>query len=183
VVIAAPPGRERALAELAPQARVVTGGDTRAESVASALEAVDTDLVAIHDAARPLATAELFDHVVAKLASHPGADGVIAATPITDTVKRARAPRPETGEMEAGGPTIARTESRDQLWAAQTPQAFRVQALREALGAEPRASAATDEAMLVEEAGGVVLIAPAPARNLKVTTADDLRVAAALLSR
>jgi 2-C-methyl-D-erythritol 4-phosphate cytidylyltransferase len=183
VVLAAPPGHERALAELAPEARVVTGGATRAESVAAALEYVDTDLVAIHDAARPLAAAELFDEVVAKLASRPDADGVIAAAPITDTVKRTREPRPEKGEIEGGGPTIADTESRDHLWAAQTPQAFRVPKLREALAADPqRVAAATDEAMLVEEVGGKVLIAPAPARNLKVTTVDDLRIAAALLA-
>jgi 2-C-methyl-D-erythritol 4-phosphate cytidylyltransferase len=143
---------------------------------------VDADVVAIHDAARPLVTPELFDEVVAKLASRPDADGVIAATPVTDTVKRAREPRPAKGEFERGGPTVARTESRDHLWAAQTPQAFRVRALRAALAADPqRVRAATDEAMLVEKAGGKVLIAPAPARNLKVTVPDDARIAEALL--
>jgi 2-C-methyl-D-erythritol 4-phosphate cytidylyltransferase len=183
VVIAAPPDHEERLADLASDARVVTGGETRAESVASALEAVDAEAVVICDAARPLVTAELIDEVVGKLASRPDADGVIAASAITDTVKRAREPRPEKGEIERGGPTIAKTESRDHLWAAQTPQAFRSGALRDALDADPqRVKSATDEAMLVEKAGGKVLIAPAPARNLKVTTVDDLRIAAALLT-
>ena len=109
---------------------------------------------------------------------------MIAAAPITDTVKRAREPRPATGEFERGRPTIAKTESRDHLWAAQTPQVFRAEALREALDADPqRLAAATDEAMLVEQAGGKVLIHPAPAANLKVTTPLDLRVAELLLGR
>ncbi len=69
------------------------------------------------------------------------------------------------------------------LWAAQTPQVFRVEALREALAADPeRSAAATDEAMLVEAAGGRVLIHPSPAENLKVTTPLDLKLAELLLA-
>ena len=106
---------------------------------------------------------------------------MIAAAPITDTVKRAPRAAPA-----AGRPRTARrrqTESRDHLWAAQTPQAFRAQALREALAADPqRSAAATDDAMLVEKAGGKVLIHPAPPENLKVTTPLDLRVAELLLA-
>jgi 2-C-methyl-D-erythritol 4-phosphate cytidylyltransferase len=183
VVIAAPPGHEKALAELAPGTNVVAGGATRSQSVANALEAVDAELVAIHDAARPLITAELIDEVVTKLAGRPDADGVIAAAPLTDTVKRAREARSAKGDTGRGGPTIAKTESRDHLWAAQTPQAFRVAKLREALAQDPqRVAVATDEAMLVEKAGGKVLIAPATARNLKITTADDRRIAEFLLA-
>jgi 2-C-methyl-D-erythritol 4-phosphate cytidylyltransferase len=185
-VIAAPAGREVELAAIAPEgleAEVVAGGESRSESVARALERADSDLVAVHDAARPLVTAELIDAVLAKLGSRPDAAGVIAAAPLVDTVKRAREPRPARGEFERGGPTVAKTESRDHLWAAQTPQAFRATVLRDALTADPqRVAAATDDAMMVEKAGGKVLIEPAPAQNLKVTTEADLRIAELLLS-
>ena len=183
-VIAAPPAHEGEI-EAAAQAAsggllltVVSGGATRAESVAAALEHVKTELVAVHDAARPLVTVELIEALVAKLRDRPDAAGVIAAAPLTDTVKRAREPRPAKGEFPRGGPTVAKTESRDHLWAAQTPQVFRTAALREAHSQDPRRlRAATDDAMLVEKAGGKVLIEPAPAENLKVTTAIGLRLA------
>jgi len=186
IVVACPPGHlhELAGADLG----VVEGGATRARSVANALEAVGTELVAIHDAARPLLTPQLVEGVVATLAADPEADGAIAATPVTDTIKRAPAPP----GMLAGSPTsggenpprsIAETVDRGELWAAQTPQVFRVEALRRALAADPAAvEAATDEAMLVEAAGGKVLIHPAPAENLKVTTPLDLRLAEQLLA-
>jgi 2-C-methyl-D-erythritol 4-phosphate cytidylyltransferase len=186
-LVAAPPGRESEIRAIAPdelQLEVVEGGDTRGESVANALAGVETELVAIHDAARPLVTTELIEAVLAKLEARPDAAGVIAAAPLTDTVKRAREPRPAKGEFERGGPTISKTESRDHLWAAQTPQAFRTAALREAHDADPqRVAAATDDAMLVEKSGGKVLIEPAPTRNLKVTTAEDLRLAELLLAQ
>jgi 2-C-methyl-D-erythritol 4-phosphate cytidylyltransferase len=185
-IVTAPSGRRAEVRELAPdglELEVVDGGDTRAESVGRALATVESELVAVHDAARPLVTAELIEAVLRKLDARPDAAGVIAAAPLTDTVKRAREPRPARGDFERGGPTVARTESRDHLWAAQTPQAFRTAALREAHEADPqRVAAATDDAMLVEKAGGKVLIEPAPQRNLKVTTADDLRLAELLLS-
>jgi 2-C-methyl-D-erythritol 4-phosphate cytidylyltransferase len=147
--------------------------------VALALAAVESEIVVIHDAARPLTTPALIDEVVAALLGNAGAAGVIAAAPITDTVKRAGEPRPL-----AGAPAIAATERREYLWAAQTPQAFRVDALRHALGSDTDHLAdATDEAMLVEQAGGSVLLHPAPASNLKVTTLDDLRVAELLLAQ
>jgi 2-C-methyl-D-erythritol 4-phosphate cytidylyltransferase len=161
----------------------VAGGTYRSESVASALERVETELVAVHDAARPLVTSELIDELVSKLASRPDAAAVIAAAPVTDTVKRSREPRPAKGPFPGGCPTVAQTVSRDHLWAAQTPQVFRTEALRNALNGDPqRIAAATDDAMLVEKAGGKVLIHPAPAENLKVTTARDLRVAELLLA-
>ncbi len=78
---------------------------------------------------------------------------------------------------------IESTLDRERLWAAQTPQVFRVEALREALAADPeRVAAATDEAMLVEAAGGRVLIHPSPPENLKVTTPLDLKLAELLLA-
>jgi 2-C-methyl-D-erythritol 4-phosphate cytidylyltransferase len=162
----------------------VSGGEHRSQSVAAGLERVETELVAVHDAARPLVTPELIDELVAKLASRPDAVGVIAAAPLTDTVKRAREPRPAKGEFPRGGPTVAQTLSREHLWAAQTPQVFRTAALREALDADPqRVAAATDEAMLVEKARGKVLIHPTSSENLKITTELDLRVAELLLAQ
>jgi 2-C-methyl-D-erythritol 4-phosphate cytidylyltransferase len=201
IVVAAPPGFEKQVEEAVASSSVefstsgvekstldavwiVAGGATRSGSVAAALEQVDDEIVVIHDAARPLVTASLIDAVLGKLVSRPDADGVIAAAALTDTVKRAREPRPAKGEFPRGGPTVAKTESRDHLWAAQTPQAFRTAALREALATDPeRVAAATDEAMLIEKAGGKVLIEPAPTWNLKVTTPEDLRVAELLLAR
>jgi 2-C-methyl-D-erythritol 4-phosphate cytidylyltransferase len=168
VVVAVPPGDEH---ELGADLAVVEGGATRCASVASALGTVETELVAIHDAARPLVTPELIEGVLDALVADSGAVGAIAAAPITDTIKR------------AAGPAIGATLDRGELWAAQTPQAFRTAALREALAAHPDLGSVTDEAMLVEAAGGRVLIHPAPPANLKVTTPLDLRVAEQLLTQ
>ncbi len=184
IVVACPPGHVHELG--GHDLGVVEGGATRSQSVANALEAVGTELVAIHDAARPLVTPGLVEGVVATLASDEEADGAIAATPVTDTIKRA-APAgklKDLGVDRAPNPSIEveRTIDREGLWAAQTPQVFRVEALRAALAGDPGAvAAATDEAMLVEAAGGRVLIHPAPPENLKVTTPLDLRVAELLL--
>jgi 2-C-methyl-D-erythritol 4-phosphate cytidylyltransferase len=146
----------------------VAGGATRSESVSNALDAApEASVVVVHDAARPLVTADLVRRCLDAL---DGCDGVIAAVPVTDTVK----------EVEDG--TIVRTPDRARLWAAQTPQVFRTQALREALAAAERPEEATDEAMLVEWDGGTVLIHPVAEQNLKVTTPLDLRVAELLLS-
>lgn len=171
IVVAAPPGHVHDFG--GHDLGVVSGGATRAQSVANALEAVGTELVAIHDAARPLLTPELVEALVERLAAHPDAAGIIAAAPVTDTIKQA------DNEQRK----IVRTLDRTALWAAQTPQVFRAAALRAALevGAEAR-DAATDEAMLVEAAGGAVLIHPTSPENLKVTTPLDLRVADLLLA-
>jgi 2-C-methyl-D-erythritol 4-phosphate cytidylyltransferase len=171
----------------------VEGGETRSESVANALAEVGTELVAIHDAARPLLTAALVEEVVGALVADPDAAGAIAAAPITDTVKQAAgssAGDPSSTLVASYGAhrqtnsplEVERTLDRDRLWAAQTPQVFRVDALRAALEAGGEAvGSATDEAMLVEAAGGRVLICPAPPENLKVTTPRDLRLAEQLL--
>jgi 2-C-methyl-D-erythritol 4-phosphate cytidylyltransferase len=195
IVVACPPGHAHGLS--GHDLDVVPGGATRAESVANALQAVETELVAVHDAARPLVTPELIEGVVATLVADPEADGAIAATPITDTVKQARVegageagqgsdPGDRLASFDAYGvinsPIVQSTLDRGRLWAAQTPQVFRVEALRRALAADPDVlAAATDEAMLVEAAGGRVLIHPSPPENLKVTTPLDLRVAELLL--
>ena len=173
IVIAAPAGHVHELA--GGDVGVVAGGRTRAESVSRALEAVGTELVAVHDAARPLITSGLIEDLVAALEDDPRADGVIAATPVADTIKEAG--------VGNGALIVEATLERNRLWAAQTPQLFRVGALREALAAKTEGrSAATDEAMLVEAAGGRVLIHPSPAENLKVTTPLDLRLAELLLA-
>ena len=170
VVVAAPPGHEEETRAIAPGAEVVAGGASRSESVAIALGRVDSELVAVHDAARPLATASLFDATLAELEADPALDAVVAAAPVADTLKRALAGR------------VIETIPRSELWAVQTPQAFRATALRDALGADASAvAAATDDASLVEAAGGVVRVFESRAPNLKVTTPADLRVAAALL--
>ena len=186
IVIAAPPGEEDRAAAIANdagvEAGVVSGGEARSESVAAALAASASELIAVHDAARPLVTAELVDAIVSELAASPGADAVIAAAPLTDTVKRSREPRPHGDELPDAARTVAATESRDEFWVAQTPQVFRADALRRALDASTKALAgATDDAYLIEEAGGTVLLHAAPAENLKVTTPADLRLAELLL--
>ena len=150
----------------------VAGGATRSASVQAALAAarVDGDPILIHDAARPLVTPELIEAVLAGLG---GVDCAIAAAPITDTTKECDAAR-----------IVLRTLDRTRLWAVQTPQVFRREALERALArpAEELAKA-TDEASLIEQAGGSVRIVPAPPENLKVTTTLDLLVAEQLLRR
>jgi 2-C-methyl-D-erythritol 4-phosphate cytidylyltransferase len=189
IVVAIPPESDQAFAAQA-DLGVVWGGATRAQSVANGLDAVDTPLVAIHDAARPLLSAELVEALVARLEEVPEAAGVIAATPVTDTIKQAADRRSYGGSRTASstdtvpdaGLAIERTVERARLWAAQTPQVFRTAALREALAVDPALrDTATDEAMLVEQAGGTVLLHPSSPDNLKITTPLDLRIAEALL--
>jgi 2-C-methyl-D-erythritol 4-phosphate cytidylyltransferase len=181
VVVAVPGGHEHGLDGLE---RVVTvdGGSTRAESVANALAAVETEFVAIHDAARPLLTPELLSDLVSVLADAPDAAGVIAAAPVTDTVKKVRPMLGAHSAHKVRG-VIGETLDRSELWAAQTPQVFRTVALRAALQVdETDRDSATDEAMLIEAAGGTVLLHDPGAPNIKVTTALDLRVAELLLA-
>ena len=175
LVVACPPGYAHDLDGEALE--VVDGGEARAESVANALATVDTGLVAIHDAARPLVTPELIEGTIDTLLADDGAAGAIAATPVTDTIKQVGASGVVDSPIVAGA-----TLDRDRLWAAQTPQVFRTEALRSAVDAADSAATATDEAMLVEAAGGRVLIHPSPPENLKVTTPLDLRLAELLLS-
>jgi len=177
VCIAAPPREVVRFGALAAQvvpglpAHVVQGGDSRSESVARALAETpeDVEQVVVHDAARPLVTPELLDRCVAQLARW-GCDGVVAAARAIDTIK----------EADAGGRVLA-TLDRSRLWAVQTPQAFDARALARALAAGDL-ERAPDDAQLVEAAGGDVRIVEAPSRNLKITTAHDLRVAALLLA-
>ena len=168
-----------------------TAARPASESVANALERVETDLVAIHDAARPLVTSALVDEVVQTLVEDRAASGAVAAAPVTDTIKRAAAPEAETESTRApltphevvnGARLVRDTLDRRELWAVQTPQVFRVDALRRAFEADPEEVAeATDEAMLVEAAGGRVLIHASAPENIKVTTELDLRLANVLI--
>ena len=161
IVVALPPGCE------APRGTVgVTGGAHRSQSVLAALGAAPGDPVIVHDAARPLVSAELVRAALAELAAHPDCDAVIAAAPVTDTIKEAR------------DGVVTRTLERAALWAVQTPQVFRRAALERALDApEEVLAGATDDAWLVERAGGTVRVVAAPPENLKVTTPGDLQVA------
>jgi 2-C-methyl-D-erythritol 4-phosphate cytidylyltransferase len=182
IVVVVPADEDTRHPTLATRAKLVEGGPTRSESVRNGLELVETEIVAVHDAARPLVTPELVDALVEELFNRPDAAAVIAAARITDTVKSSPEPQGKGAEAVGGSPTVTETLSRDHLWVAQTPQVFRTEALREAMDADPRRlAAATDDAWLLEQAGGKVLMLASPAENLKVTTPNDLRVAELLL--
>jgi 2-C-methyl-D-erythritol 4-phosphate cytidylyltransferase len=183
IVVAFPPGIADDLG--GEDLHVLDGGATRSQSVSNAMAMVETELVAIHDAARPLLTSELIEELLSRLDTDPEAAGVIAAAPITDTIKVAVGTSAAFSgpENENAALVVSETLDRSRLWAVQTPQVFRVQALRTALGVDAAThAAATDEAMLVEAAGGTVLIHPTSSQNLKVTTPLDLRLAELLLA-
>jgi 2-C-methyl-D-erythritol 2,4-cyclodiphosphate synthase/2-C-methyl-D-erythritol 4-phosphate cytidylyltransferase len=146
---------------------IVAGGERRQDSVAAGLAALadEIEIVVIHDAARPMAGSDLFDRCV-RAAAETGA--AIAATPVADTLKRVAA-RVITGTVDREG-----------LWAAQTPQAFRLAILRQAMTASG-GETVTDDALLCETAGLSVAVVPASSANLKVTHAEDIAVADALL--
>jgi 2-C-methyl-D-erythritol 4-phosphate cytidylyltransferase len=152
---------------------VVAGGETRLASVAAGLAALPPGctVVAVHDGARPLVDAGTVDRAVAELESRPTLDGVVVGHPALDTVK-----------VVGPGNRVTGTPKRATLWLAQTPQVFRVEALR---SAHARAQAerweATDDASLVERDGGVVGMIEGPRWNIKVTVPEDLVVVEALL--
>jgi 2-C-methyl-D-erythritol 4-phosphate cytidylyltransferase len=162
VVAAVPPGHERGPDRVA-------GAPSRSASVRNAvLAAPEAELFVVHDAARPLVTPELVRRCIGAL---DGFDGAIAAARLTDTVKEA-----------AGDGRVTRTLDRSLLWAIQTPQVFRAGVLRRALHVDDATlMAATDDAALVEAAGGSVRVVESPRENLKVTTSADLKLAEALL--
>lgn len=173
VVVVAPGDRAEgdALVESGAADVAVEGGDQRADSVRAALAviAADAAVIVVHDAARPLASAELHQAVVA--AVHAGADAVIPGIPVSDTIKRVE-------HDEHGDPVVVETLDRAHLVAVQTPQAFRAELLR---AAHADAADATDDAALVEALGGTVVVVPGEATNLKITGPHDLAVATALL--
>lgn len=161
VVLVVPP--ERA-ADPEPAAdTVVPGGATRSASVRAGLAAVPSSaaVVVVHDAARPLAPPSLFALVIE--AVEDGADAAVPGVALADTIRR------------VGGGVVDRSS----LVAVQTPQAFRAALLRDAHAGDPDA---TDDASLVEAIGGKVVVVPGLPANRKITTRDDVVVAAALLS-
>jgi 2-C-methyl-D-erythritol 4-phosphate cytidylyltransferase len=158
VLVAVPPGHEH------PPDRVI-GGASRSASVRNALAAApEATVVVIHDAARPLVTDGLVRECLDAL---DGVDGVIAASPVSETV-----------HVASPDLLIAHSPDRSTLWAAQTPQVFRADALRRAYDSNEEA---TDEASLVAAVGGTVRLIEGPSDNIKVTTPTDLRLAEALL--
>jgi 2-C-methyl-D-erythritol 4-phosphate cytidylyltransferase len=161
VVVAVPPGMSY------PDS--VEGGPVRSDSVRRALAAApEAEVAVVHDAARPFVTRELVERCIDALAGH---DGAIAASPVADTVKQV------DEDLR-----VTRTLDRSTLWAIQTPQVFVADVLRRALDVdESILAAATDDASLVEAAGGSVRVVEAPAENFKVTTAVDLEIAASAL--
>jgi len=161
VVVVVPPGRA---SRAEPDADVtVPGGASRSASVRAGLAAVpeDAGIVIVHDGARPLASTALFREVVEAVAA--GADAAVPGIPVTDTLRR------------RSGDTLERSD----LLAVQTPQAFRAAALRAAHAGDPDA---TDDASLVERAGGKVAVVDGSPTNLKVTHPLDIVVAEALLA-
>jgi 2-C-methyl-D-erythritol 4-phosphate cytidylyltransferase len=166
IVVAAPPEWEEPsilLAEELAASKVVacvTGGSTRAESVAAALAEVPEEalVVLVHDAARPLVDDAVVERLLAPLGE--GFDGAVPVLPVADTLKRVR-----EGVVEE-------TVDREGIVAAQTPQAFLAPTLRRAFAGD--LAGATDCASLVERAGGRVAVVDGDPRLLKVTTPDDL---------
>jgi 2-C-methyl-D-erythritol 4-phosphate cytidylyltransferase len=166
IVVAAPPGWEEPsilLAEELAASKVVacvTGGATRADSVAAALAEVDEQalVVIVHDAARPLVEEAVLERLLVPLAE--GFDGAVPVLPVADTLKRVR------------DGVVLETVDREALVAAQTPQAFVAPTLRRAYSGD--LAGATDCASLVERTGGRVAVVEGDPRLLKVTTPDDL---------
>jgi 2-C-methyl-D-erythritol 4-phosphate cytidylyltransferase len=171
IVVTAPPGWEEPCIVLAEElgagkvSSVVTGGETRAESVRLALAEVPDDaaVVVVHDAARPILPEEVLERVLTSLTD--GWDGVVPVLPVSDTVKRVG---PDGAVLE--------TLDREDLAVAQTPQAFVASALRQAVsGSEPQ-SPFTDCASMVEAHGGRIRTVAGDKRLLKVTSPEDLEL-------
>jgi 2-C-methyl-D-erythritol 4-phosphate cytidylyltransferase len=149
---------------------LVPGGAERSDSVAAGLAALPPScaVVLVHDGARPFPSRDTIDLVLTEARAGRAA---LAAIPVSDTLK----------EAAPGGRLVARTVSRENLWRAQTPQAFPRALLERAHAAA--APGATDDAALVEAIGGSVVLVPDDAGNLKVTSEEDFVLAEALARR
>jgi 2-C-methyl-D-erythritol 4-phosphate cytidylyltransferase len=151
-------------------ARVVPGGATRAESVKRGLmsvRAATAEIVAVHDGVRPFVTVDEINDTVAAAREHGAA---ILVAPVTDTIK------------QVGDQSVERTLDRSLLRRALTPQCFRYELLRDAYQrADVNDPSLTDESALVEQLGHRVSIVEGSARNIKITTAEDIEIAEALL--
>jgi 2-C-methyl-D-erythritol 4-phosphate cytidylyltransferase/2-C-methyl-D-erythritol 2,4-cyclodiphosphate synthase len=151
--------------------RLAEGGATRDRSVAAglgALEASADDIVLVHDAARPLVETR---HIEALVAALDHADGALPALAVADTLKRA------TPGAAAGEPLVTATADRAGLWRAQTPQAFRARVLAAAYAAWPAGESPTDDAAMVERAGGRVVLTAGDPRLMKLTYPEDFAMA------
>lgn len=150
-------------------AKVVAGGAKRQDSVKAGLAELDMDTryVVIHDGARPLITSDTIAEVVKLAKRYPAAT---VGHRMTDSVKRV-----------LKGAIVSASENREQLWAVQTPQAFQVKTLREAYKKLEANAVVTDDCQIVELAGETVRIFETRRPNLKITTVEDLQIAAALL--
>lgn len=151
----------------------VLGGQTRSQSVRHALQVASegdpADIVLVHDAARPMVTLDLVEALI-EVMHDERLEAAVAGVPVTDTVKRAQ------------DHVVTETLDRSELWAVQTPQAFKRHTLQRVLDQPYEVLAkATDDASLVEQQGGAVAIVPSSPENLKVTTPLDLEIAGALL--
>jgi len=156
---------------------VVAGGVTRQDSVEAGLAALpaSAQIVAIHDGARPLVTPECIAYAFRVLDAHPGMAGVVVGHPMVDTVKSVDSRTPDL---------IETTPPRETLWVAQTPQVFRVSALRDAYARAKREDfGATDDSTLVEHAGGRVMLVRGIGANVKVTVPEDLAMVEGVLAR
>jgi len=149
--------------------KIVAGGNRRQDSVQAGLEACDLDTrkVVIHDAARPMVTSALVGEVIKLVAK---SDAVTVGRRMIDTVKRCEKAN-----------AVTETVDRDKLWSVQTPQAFTMKAIRAAYKALPPKTEVTDDCQAVEMNGGTVKIFEYQAPNFKITTVEDLQLAAALL--
>ena len=183
IVIVCQPARRQEMREAAidpyPLATPITFADAGAErqdSTASGVAAVPAgyDVVAIHDAARPLITPATIDVAVAELLRDSRRDGVVCGQGAIDTLK--------TVEAQEVGARFIDTPPRSRFWCVQTPQVFRARALAQAIDrASADGFAGTDDASVVEHVGGVVVGIEAPRDNIKVTVPEDLPLVEALL--
>lgn len=157
----------------------VAGGATRSESVRAGLDAVpdDVDIVCVHDAARPLASIDLFERVIDAVVA--GADAAVPGVAVTDTIKVIDSSEGARHGDDVSGVVVA-TPDRSTLVAVQTPQAFRAHRLRSAHAA---GGEATDDAALIEAFGGRVVVVDGEAANRKITTPDDLDWTRAQIAR
>ena len=160
------------LTALAPRVILVEGGEERGDSVRNGIDALDASVqvILVHDAARPLVTDAIIERCIDAAAE---GRSVIAAVPVTDTIK----------EVDEGG-RVTGTPDRRGLWAAQTPQAFPAAILRDAYERAKEARInATDDAALVARYNTTVTVVEGAVDNIKVTSPADLAVAEVLLSQ
>ena len=171
VVVALPSSMAAAPPQWLKGVRIVTGGESRQASVANAFDEVSSasEVVLVHDAARPFVSGEVISRAIAAAAAHGAA---IVAVPVSDTVKRI-----------ADGDVVAETIPRDEVFLAQTPQAFQRSVLERAVALGRSGVEGTDEAALVERTGHRVRVVCGDASNVKITTAGDLDEARARIAR